>query len=370
MIAVVDSAHSESMWSLSCKHFWVTKDQHYWFPRALFCPFGSWRCWFEAKVAPCFHALETMCTKEKALTVHEQTCICVINLPYFSRIMFLLQFPLFDSQGVWLGCCIFWTHLVLCCLSVSAFTFVLPGNEGWCGCGLPSGTVGCCSMWAGEPGGMRPRTGWAGGQDPYPPAGPGGQRGQTQPWRAGQGHGDGDSQRPGWGVCPQVEEVGVAWHRHGWPQLRPAPRPSIRPELPGCWQAKGEAPLLTALFPHSSFHTTPGAQLAAGLALRPVSGPGLPWGRWGSEPEQRQPAGPGAAQLAAGRLGSWKSRCARLKFVAILGKSACFRRAGTEFKNWAEPSIWIERAASFGISLQEQFLNRGFFVKKTPWFPI
>lgn len=139
MIAAVDSARSESMWSLSCKHFWVTKDQHCWFPRALFCPFGSSRRCFDMKKAY-FHTLETMCSKEKLSQ-------------FMSKVMFLLQLPLFDSHSVWLGCCIFWTHLVLCCLSVSAFTFVLPRNKGWCGCGLSRSRVGCCSLWAGEPGG-------------------------------------------------------------------------------------------------------------------------------------------------------------------------------------------------------------------------
>lgn len=204
--------------------------------------------------------------------------------------MFLLQFPLFDSHNVWLGCCIIWTHLVLCYVSVSAFTFVLPRNEEWCGCGLGSSREGCCSMWAGEPGGMRPWTGWGGGAGSVPSRGsklatkgrysPGGQS-RAMGMETGRGQA---------GVFAQVEEVGVAWHRHCWPQLRSALKPCIRPKLPGCWQAKGEAPLLTALFPHSSFHTALGAQLHPELAPRLVSRPGLPWGgmewAWGRGSQQ------------------------------------------------------------------------------------
>lgn len=141
--------------------------------------------------------------------------------------------------------------------------------------------------------------------------------------------------------------------------------PSIQPELPGCWQAKGEAPLLTALFPHSSFHSC-----TRGWPCARWADPGLPWVGWGSEPEAEAASRSWCSPAGCREPGSWKSRCVSLKFVAVLQKSACFRRAGTEFKNWSELSVLIGRAASFGISLQELFLNRGLFVKKTPWFPI
>lgn len=203
--------------------------------------------------------------------------------------MFLLQLPLFDSHSVWLGCCIFWTHLVLCCLSVSAFTFVLPRNKGWCGCGLSRSRVVEQEQEQIEllPVGrrarrMRPQTEWGGGQDMYPLAGPGGHQGQTQPWRAGQGCGDGARQRPGWGICPQVR---VAWHRHGWAQLRSAPRPSIQPSSQAAGRPGG-SPTSHSPFPTQLISLRPGSAAAPGAGPVPAEhtrgSPGL---GWGSQPE-------------------------------------------------------------------------------------
>lgn len=159
-----------------------------------------------------------------------------------------------------------------------------------------------------------------------------GHQGQIQPWRAEQGHGDGDRQRPGWGICPggggggSLAQALLTTAQVSAEALHSAQAPRL---LAG----QGGSPTSHSPFPTQLISHRSGSTAAPGAGPTPGEQTGAPLGWDGVSLRQRQPAGPGAAQLAAGRLGSWKSRCVSLKFVAILWKSACFRGAGTEIKN-------------------------------------
>lgn len=171
------------------------------------------------------------------------------------------------------------------------------------------------------------------GQDLYPPEGPSWPpradttlEGRAGPWgwrqaeaRLGYlpaGGGGGGSLVQAWLTTAQVSTEAL--------HLAQAPR---------LLAGQGGSPTSHSPFPTQLISHRSGSTAAPGAGPTPGEQTGAPLGWDGVSLRQRQPAGPGAAQLAAGRLGSWKSRCVSLKFVAILWKSACFRGAGTEIKN-------------------------------------
>lgn len=129
--------------------------------------------------------------------------------------------------------------------------------------------------------------------------------------------------------------------------------PRVWPELTSLWRAEGEAPLLTAVFPHSSIHSPlqgAAAQLHQGLALCPGSR------SWGS---------PGAGRGAGSEVasGSWCSLASRGvamgREAGILEKRMC--RLRIQWRFW-EISIFLGGPGqNFKIDRSLPYI---FFVKK------